>query len=104
MNVVNMLFRYNINPKVACQGIPLKRANMCHLESRKIGSVDFDNFRTRHSPRDALQVGTFGLAVKTPVVAMETRKVGKVSNFWPFWGVNLFGCGVMPAGVRGRSP
>jgi len=54
------------------------------VASRKNGPRDVSNFRTRNSPRVALQVGTFGLAGKILMVAMETLKVAKVSIFGPF--------------------
>ncbi len=47
-------------------------------------SNDFHNFCTRQTPRDALQVGMFTLAVKNQVVAMETAEVAKVSHFERF--------------------
>ncbi len=86
MNVVNMLFRYNINPKVVWLGTPLKKADIWYFGSRKTGPSFFDDFRCRHSPRVALQVGTFGLAGKILVVAMETPEVAKVTDFGCFLG------------------
>ncbi len=86
MNVVNMLFRYNINPKVVWLGTPLKTADIWYLGSCQTGPSFFDNFRSRYSPRVALQVGTFGLAGKILVVAMETPEVAKVSDFGCFLG------------------
>ena len=76
----------NINPKVVWKGAPPKKANMGYLEPRKTGPSFFDNFCCRVSPRVALQVGTFGLAGKILVVAMETAEVAKVSDFGCFLG------------------
>ena len=76
----------NINPKVVWKGAPPKTANMGYLEPRKTGPSFFDNFWCRVCPRVALQVGTFGLAGKILVVAMETAEVAKVSDFGCFLG------------------
>ena len=63
---------------------------MVQLGVNSTGPSDLDNFRCRVSPTVALQVGTFGLAGKILVVAMETAEVAKVSDFGCFLG--FLGC------------
>ena len=75
-----------INPKVVWKGAPPKTANICYLAINSTGPSFFNNFRCKVSPRVALQVGTFGLAGKILVVAMETAEVAKVSDFGCFLG------------------
>ena len=57
---------------------------MGYLGINSTGPSDLDDFRCGVSPRVALQVGTFGLAGKILVVAMETAEVAKVSDFGCF--------------------
>ena len=93
-----------INPKVVWKGAPPKTANMGYLAINSTGPSDLDNFRCRVSPRVALQVGTFGLAGKILVVAMETAEVAKVSDFGCFLGFSGYLASMEPYNRSCNTP
>ena len=59
-----------------------RKADLGNYSPQKNGCKDFYHFRTKQTSSVLLQTGIIAIAVKIHMVAMETRKVGKVRPFF----------------------